>query len=225
MITITQIKAARALLGWTQSDLAKEAGLSLPAINNIERSLVSPRKETLKAIETALCNGGVAFIDQSGVQLQPPELDMRIIEGAEWLKEYDEFLFSNINSPEDQLDLFSCDEEQWIIHGSTTNARYYEHKAKVKFKERIIIPRSQKFVTNAREVYRLYNDNAFGETSWQLFGPYIANILWIKRQVLIIESPALAKTQRVLFDDLWENATPLNDKQWGKMDKWQIAEE
>lgn len=221
MITITQIKAARALLGWTQSDLAKAAGLSLPAINNIERSLVSPRKETLCAIETALFNGGVSFIDQSGVQLQPPQLDTRIIEGPEWLKDYDEFLFSNLHSSEDLLDLFSCDEEQWIIHGSTTNSRYYEHKEKIRFKERIIIPKKQHFVTNSRSVYRYYNDSAFGETSWQIFGSYVAHIIWLKQQVLLIRSPAIVQTQRALFNELWENSKPASDAQWKKMKKWQ----
>lgn len=225
MITITQIKAARALLGWTQNHLAKAANLSLPAINNIERSLVSPRKETLQAIENALCLGGVIFIDQSGVQLQQPELETQVIEGPEWLKEYDEFLFSHLNSAEDLLDLFSCDEEQWIIHGSTTNAKYYEHKQKVRFKERILIPRKQHFITNSRDVYRLYNDNAFGETSWQIFGPYVAHIMWMKRQVLLLKSPTLVASHRILFNELWEKALPPTDAQWKKIAKWQMAEE
>ncbi|MBP9868706.1 MAG: helix-turn-helix transcriptional regulator, partial [Alphaproteobacteria bacterium] len=48
MIVLTQIKAARALLGWTQENLAKVAKLSLPAVNNLERGLTTPRRETLE---------------------------------------------------------------------------------------------------------------------------------------------------------------------------------
>ncbi|HEY1096410.1 MAG TPA: helix-turn-helix transcriptional regulator, partial [Alphaproteobacteria bacterium] len=53
MITAEQIKAARALLNWKQSDLARESGVSLPSINNIERNIGSPRLDTLQSIQTA----------------------------------------------------------------------------------------------------------------------------------------------------------------------------
>ncbi len=38
MITAAQMKAARALLGWDQARLAREAGLSLPTIQRMEAS-------------------------------------------------------------------------------------------------------------------------------------------------------------------------------------------
>jgi transcriptional regulator with XRE-family HTH domain len=36
VITIEQMRAARGLLGWSQSELAKRAGLSLPTIKRVE---------------------------------------------------------------------------------------------------------------------------------------------------------------------------------------------
>jgi transcriptional regulator with XRE-family HTH domain len=51
MISIQQIKAARALLEWRQEDLAKKSGLSLAAINKLERGLVSPRQFTLNILQ------------------------------------------------------------------------------------------------------------------------------------------------------------------------------
>lgn len=36
MLTIEQVRAARGLLGWSQSDLAKRAGLSLPTVKRVE---------------------------------------------------------------------------------------------------------------------------------------------------------------------------------------------
>ncbi|MFQ5764104.1 MAG: helix-turn-helix domain-containing protein, partial [Rhodospirillales bacterium] len=38
MITSTQMRAARALLGWDQKDLAQASGLSLPTIQRMEAS-------------------------------------------------------------------------------------------------------------------------------------------------------------------------------------------
>lgn len=59
MISPSQIRAARALIGVKQSELAKAAGISLATLNNIERSVGDPRTSTLEAIEHALAGAGV----------------------------------------------------------------------------------------------------------------------------------------------------------------------
>lgn len=63
MITARQIRAARALAGWTQEELAAKAGLSIAALNNLERGATDPRSSTIRAIETAFAAAGVTFID------------------------------------------------------------------------------------------------------------------------------------------------------------------
>lgn len=221
MIVVTQIKAARALLGWTQNDLAREAGLSLPAINNIERNLASPRKETLQAIENALVLGGVDFIAQSGVQLRPLELSIQTIEGPDWLNKYDEIIISEMKGPDDEIVQFSCDEQQWMVHGSTTNHHYFIHRDKVQFKERIVVPKSQSFVTNLRSVYRCHHDDLFGQTNWQVFGPYVSHIVWMQQKIVLIRSTALAETQRAMFEELWKGAKPFTDAQWKSLKRWE----
>jgi transcriptional regulator with XRE-family HTH domain len=62
MISATQIRAARALLGWTQGHLAKTASLSLAVVNNVERNVTDPRRSTLEAIQRALENSGIEFL-------------------------------------------------------------------------------------------------------------------------------------------------------------------
>lgn len=64
MISASQIRAARALLGWTQEHLAKTASLSLAVVNNVERNVTDPRRSTLEAIQRALENSGVEFISE-----------------------------------------------------------------------------------------------------------------------------------------------------------------
>ena len=60
LIDRRQIRAARGLLGWTQSDLGKEMGVDGRQIRFYEKRLpTSPRK--LVAIETAFRAAGVAF--------------------------------------------------------------------------------------------------------------------------------------------------------------------
>lgn len=77
MITGGQIRAARALLDWKQSDLASASGVSEISIKNIERGVTDPRASTLSAIQIAFDIAGVVFLDPgdardggSGVRLK-----------------------------------------------------------------------------------------------------------------------------------------------------------
>lgn len=69
MITPAQIRAARALIGWRQADLAKKSGISEISIKNIERGSTDPRASTLAAIQDAFAKAGVEFIEPGGSSL------------------------------------------------------------------------------------------------------------------------------------------------------------
>ena len=78
MIAPRQIRAARALLGWTQQDLADKAILSLNAVKRIEAQQSDPRVSTLAAIRAALEAGGAVFLSAehghgSGVRMRTDE--------------------------------------------------------------------------------------------------------------------------------------------------------
>jgi transcriptional regulator with XRE-family HTH domain len=62
LLTVAQIKAARALLGWKQEDLAIASGVSLAGLTNIERGTADPRAKTLAKIQDALERAGLEII-------------------------------------------------------------------------------------------------------------------------------------------------------------------
>jgi predicted transcriptional regulator len=66
MITARQIRAGRALLGWSQQELADRALLSRNAVAQVERGEVDPRTSTLQAVRRVLEKGGVIFVAASG---------------------------------------------------------------------------------------------------------------------------------------------------------------
>src|SRR5215813_10431031 len=68
MITLWQIRAARALVGWKQDDLAKASKVSIISIRNIERGATDPRATTLAKIQRALDKAGVVFLDPGDVR-------------------------------------------------------------------------------------------------------------------------------------------------------------
>jgi predicted transcriptional regulator len=62
MVTARQIRAARALLGWSQQNLADEAIVALNAVTRLERGEVDPRMSTMFAVEKAIRKAGIEFI-------------------------------------------------------------------------------------------------------------------------------------------------------------------
>ena len=68
-----QIRAARALVGWTAADLARESGVSYPTVQRLDatRGQVSGRHETVQAIRKALEAQGVQFLDAGQVAAGP----------------------------------------------------------------------------------------------------------------------------------------------------------
>ena len=66
MLTATQIRAARALLGWSQPALAAAAGVSLPTIVRMEGRQGPGRSSAANvyAVQKALEDAGVVFIPQ-----------------------------------------------------------------------------------------------------------------------------------------------------------------
>src|ERR1700722_3357528 len=69
MISPSQIRGARAMLGLTQADLAAAAGISKTGLIAIETAASDPKASTLSAIQRALEAAGVDFTngEQPGV--------------------------------------------------------------------------------------------------------------------------------------------------------------
>ena len=57
-----QIRAARALLSWSQTDLCKEAGISRATLNDLENDTGDPRRSSINRVEEAFMKNGVIFL-------------------------------------------------------------------------------------------------------------------------------------------------------------------
>jgi predicted transcriptional regulator len=78
MITARQILTARALLGWSQQQLADKAIVSLNAVARLEKGMVDSRVSTVLAIQKALVKAGIEFLEADekgeGVRLKSPKM-------------------------------------------------------------------------------------------------------------------------------------------------------
>ena len=64
-----QSRAARALLRWSQADLAKAAGLGVSTVRNFEKARSDPYGQNLEAIRPTLEGAGIEFIAGRSVSM------------------------------------------------------------------------------------------------------------------------------------------------------------
>jgi transcriptional regulator with XRE-family HTH domain len=66
MITPAQCRAARALLDWSQQQLAIAARVGVVTVRQFEGGAAQPRRATLDVVQRALEAAGVVFIAANG---------------------------------------------------------------------------------------------------------------------------------------------------------------
>ena len=67
MATVEQLRAARALLGWSQTELASRAGLSLPTVKRAEGGFgPNVSDEARFKLQQALEAAGLEFLEENG---------------------------------------------------------------------------------------------------------------------------------------------------------------
>jgi predicted transcriptional regulator len=66
VITPEQCRAARALLAWSQQDLADKSGVGIVTVHQLEAGASQPRRATVDVVRRAFEAAGVEFIDENG---------------------------------------------------------------------------------------------------------------------------------------------------------------
>jgi predicted transcriptional regulator len=58
-----QLKAARAVVGWSQAQLAERSGVARPTIARIEALMMQPRLDTVGKLKQAFLQAGLQILD------------------------------------------------------------------------------------------------------------------------------------------------------------------
>jgi len=69
MVDGRQIRAARALLGWSRDDLLKASGISMSALLRMEGGLADSRGSTIQKVVQALSHAGIEFVGRDGTEI------------------------------------------------------------------------------------------------------------------------------------------------------------
>lgn len=58
-----QLKAARAVVGWSQAQLAERSGVARPTVARIEALMMQPRLDTVGKLKQAFLDAGLQILD------------------------------------------------------------------------------------------------------------------------------------------------------------------
>lgn len=225
-VTRDQIRAARALMDWSQGDLAKRSGLARPTIANIEAGHQVPGAKTLDRIVSAFETADVVFIEGEGVRKKRDTV--QIFQGRERFKEFFEFVYHAAISDGGSFFLNNIQDnrfEHW--YPGFYESDYVRKMTKVRDQMdfRIILregntrfPLKDKYVT-----YRWLPENQFTGVPFEVFGQHLAVFLLSVDEpvVFVLRNKEIADLYRKKFIEQWENAiVPPELRERGRAFEW-----
>lgn len=205
MITVPQIKAARGLLDWTQTDLSMASGVSLRAIAKIELGNSVPRKDTLLAIRGAFENEGVTFLGSHGLEKRDEKLDLRTFTGKNKLFAIEQDIMRTLPDGGEIL-LANVDNKFWFEHYKDEVFKYVKARERRNITTRCLIQESEMNIMADPEYYRTVPEQLFSQMPYYIYGNKTVFMLFKKQpfRFIMIESATLTDTFRTQFEFNWK---------------------
>jgi transcriptional regulator with XRE-family HTH domain len=205
-IDFRQIRAARALLNWSQADLARAADMATSSIKNVENESSSARKETMDQIHEAFDLNGIEFMPGTGVRLKSDLVAVH--DGKRATTALLDSIYAHVQAtPDREVCIIGLDEAFSVeTDGAQVLANHIERLTKAGIRERILNCEGDTRFLNAPESYRWLPRKYFTRNApIYIYGDRIAiHSGSLRRRTIIIESRALAQHMRMLFTLLWD---------------------
>jgi transcriptional regulator with XRE-family HTH domain len=209
MIDYRQIRAARALLNWSQPDLARASGLATSSIKNIESEAGIARKETLDAIFEAFDRNGVEFLAASGVRLKSHIVTVHDDRLA--TTELLDDIYNHVQTAAAREVLITGLDEGFSIEtdGQHLLHRHVARLTAAGIRERILVCEGDTRFLNSPESYRWLPRDYFSRNApIYVYGDRVAiHSGSLRRRTVILEHRPLAQHLRMQFMLLWDKVS------------------
>ncbi len=209
MPTIEQIRAARALLGWSQSDLADHADLSQTGIARIENGTNNPNSTTLEKITSAFDRADIEFLGTSGLRKRSDEV--KILRGREGFVEFMNDVYETAKKVGGEICLFNAKPSNWYkwlgedwyqAHAKRMRElqNNFEFKATVCEGEQLLI--GQSFGE-----YRWFPKEMYNEQSFYAYGDKIGFLQFKddNLKIVVLSSHDFTEGFKALFNIAWDS--------------------
>ena len=213
IITSDQIRAARALLEWSQEDLANKSSLARRTVALIESGKQKPGLDTIEKIISAFDQEDVEFAASEGVRRKAESI--RVFTGEDEAYDFFDFLLDHSQKTMDPVYLNSvCTNEytRCIPGFHTCDYCVGMDKLAGQIDVRFISKENDHdLVYKSYAKYRTVPEEQFNAlVPIYVFGDYIAIMLFLDEVcIFLIEDKDAAELYRQKFLEQWEVATPL----------------
>lgn len=222
MISAAQLRAARGLLDWTRTELAKAAGISPETVKNIEHGTFRPQETTSEQIVRAFAVHHVEFTDDEGVKLRKDTV-MRF-EGVEGFKKfmddvYEEAFRASVGGNENKPICLSCADDglftkhlgdYFAFHARRMN-ELKSVKVKILTKDNPSFKLPEETPQTSYREYRWFTHQFVGNVPFYVYGDKLATLIFEETNVriVVISSELVAKAYREQFEVLWKLSQPI----------------
>lgn len=215
MITGSQIRAARGLLGWDAIDLAFKAGLTRETVSKIENDVVQAREKTLDRIIQTFAAYDVEFIPDEGVKKKSDSVTK--LEGFENFKFFMDEVYEAATNPYSYdgtkpICICNLDNSLFRKYMKSYHAIHVERLKKLQgLKIRSLAAEADKnpVLGSTYLVYRYLKELKGVIAPFYVFSDKFALIDFDvpnAPRILLIHSAALAQSYRDQFNIMWKNA-------------------
>ena len=215
-ITTAQMRGARGLLNWSQSELSRRTGISTTSIGNIEAGNTQPRETTLKLIRQAFENSGIEFLGTEGMRKKSDHIIK--LSGSEGFSDFldDVYLTAIANGTKSnptKVYLSNVVHENWVKWMGPEKWQNHTNrmtKDKDLMDVRIIVKEGDtNFPAKDYSQYRWFSEAIFNDQSFYSYHDRLAflNFENDNVEILIIKQLNFAEGYRALFDIAWQHGT------------------
>lgn len=208
-ISAQQIKAARAMLDWTQKDLARLSGISLPTIATIETATANPRAETLTVLRATFENHEIDFLDDPGVRIRREPFGVKVLTGREGIfkvwKDIEETYVAG-----GELLLAYLNDREWQPLVEKELEPMLQRRKKLSITVRVLVREREDVFHPQFNNCRIIPPSAFAQVPYYVYGNKVAVMKIINPvRIILIENPLVADSFRQQFNFQWEMGQPL----------------
>lgn len=215
-ITTAQMRGARGLLNWSQSELSRRTGISTTSIGNIEAGNTQPRESTLKLIRQAFENSGIEFIGTEGMRKRSDHIVK--LSGSDGFSEFLDDVYNTAvehGTKANPLKVYlsnvlHANWVKWMGEDKWRNHTTRMTKDREIMDVRIIVKEGDtNFPAKDYSKYKWIPESIFNDQSFYSYHDRLAflNFESDNVEILIIRQMEFAQGYRALFEIAWEHGT------------------
>lgn len=212
-VSTAQIRAARGLLNWTQSELADRTGVSSATIGAIEKGNAHPREETIHAIQLVFEKAGVEFLTNQGTALR--SLDIQTFVGQKGFIDFYDDVYETLKTTPGEVLVSNVDEREFVKWlGDFKDTHIERMNALTNVTYRILINDGDEFTpASSYAKYRWMPNDLFASVPFYIYGQKTAILLFgTEPRIISMAYSEIADAYRVQFEDIWNRSLPLKSR-------------